>query len=258
MTLLWTIVFAFFLPFAAMANETGKFGAFIKDDLSAPGTVNKIADPTGSAPTSKVHAFSLPSGYCNPKKYDAGAKDSDCTWNSSRSQMRQSSKSQPKEAWYGWYTYFPPDFAYGSRQTKGHYEFAYWHNHQCPHLSFSGGPKNDGNLYIETNKALGNYECGPRDLIKVATFKELLGHWVRFEVFVKWSNDSTGQAIVYLDGKQRAVLNGATLTKGLESINYFKFGIYLCCTKDFRQIRGTSMLYAGVRSGGSRKDLEVN
>ena len=245
-----------FLPFAAMADETGKFGSFVKDDLSAPGTVNRIADPTGSAPTSKVYSFSIPNGYCNPKLYDAATKESDCTWNSSRSQMRQSSKSQPKEAWYGWYTYFPANFAYGSRQTKGHYEFAYWHNHQCPHLSFTGG-QNAENLYIETNKALGNYECEPRDLIKVANFKELLGRWVRFEVFVRWSNDSTGRVIVYLDGKKRAELKGATLTKGLESINYFKFGVYLCCTKDYRKIKGTSILFSGLREAMTREGLSV-
>lgn len=126
MALFWAIVLAVFFPLAAMAEGTGKFGSFVKDDLSAPGTVKKIADPTGSAPTSEVYWFSLPAGYCNSKKYDAGSTDSDCTWNSSRSQMRQTAKSQPKESWYGWYTYFPKDFAYGSRQTKGHYEFAYW------------------------------------------------------------------------------------------------------------------------------------
>lgn len=94
-------------------------------------------------------------------------------------------------------------------------------------------------------------------MIKVANFKELLGRWVRFEVFVRWSSDSRGKAIVYIDGKQRAVLNGPTLAKGLESINYFKFGIYLCCTKDFRQIKGTSLLFSGVRAATSRKGLEV-
>ena len=163
-------------------------------------------------------------------------------------------RSLPK-SWYGWYVYFPSDFAYGTRQTKGHYEFAYWHNHQCPHLTFTGGSRNDGNLYLETNRALGNYQCETNQSIKVANFKELIGRWVRFEVFVHWANDSSGQAIVFIDGRPRVALKGPTLTKGLEAINYFKFGIYLCCTNDYRQIRETGLYFAAVRAAKTREGL---
>ena len=115
----------------------------VTDDLSAPKSVATVKDPTGGAPTAKVYSFKIPPAYCNDKPYDKGSKDSDCTWKSTRSQIRENvfatkknGTAQPKQSWYGWYVFFPADFVYGSRQTKGNYEFAYWHNHQCPHLTF--------------------------------------------------------------------------------------------------------------------------
>lgn len=246
------LICALLLPAMAEARD---FGGFRKDELSAPKSVGKVKDPTGNAPTGSVIAFSIPPGYCNPKPYEPGGKESDCTYNSTRAQMVEGGKSQPKEAWYGWWVYFPKDFRYGSRQVKGHYEFAYWHNHQCPHLTFFS--ENSDTLYLGTNRALGNYECEPDQRLPVVRFSELLGRWTQFEVHVIWSSGAAGRAEVYVNGDLRTSLSGATLTKGLENINYFKYGIYLCCTADAATIRGTQLMFTGVKRADSREGLAL-
>lgn len=247
-----TLLAALLLPSLGAARD---FGSFRKDDLSAPQSVAKIKDPTGAAPTANVTAFTIPPGYCNPKPYEPGGTESDCTYNSTRAQMVEGARSQPKEAWYGWWVYFPADFRFGSRQVKGHYEFAYWHNKQCPHLTFFS--QGSDMLYLGTNRALGNYDCAPGKPLAVARFSELLGRWTQFEVHVVWSSGAAGRAEVYLNGDLRTTLSGPTLTKGLENTNYFKYGIYLCCTADAAQIRGTSLLFAGVKRASSREGLAL-
>jgi hypothetical protein len=253
-------VFACSAP--AFAGADKGFDPFVKDDLSPPGSAKTIADPTGSAPTKKVQSFSLPAGYCNPKPYDKGSKDSDCTYNSSRSQFRENvfatkrnKNGQPPEAWYGWSVYFPQDFPYGYSQTRGHYEFVYWHNHKCPHLSFAGFPGSDNGLYLQTNKAVGGFDCAPLQKLRVADFKELVGKWTRFEVQVKWANDDSGRATVFMNGMHVLDYKGATLTEGLGSINYFKYGIYICCTSDVKKIKQATVLYSGIKRAATREEL---
>ncbi len=244
------------------AQETSGFDPLVADDLSAPKSVKRLKDPTGSAPTKLVYSFTIPAGYCNPRKYDPPQPDSDCMWKSTRSQYRENvfatkknGNAQPNESWYGWSVYFPEDFAFGARQTKGNYEFAYWHNHQCPHLTFSNPAGRDSILYLQTNKALGNYECAPQSRLPVADFKNLTGKWSKFEVYVKWASDASGKAIVYLNGELVQDYSGSTLVKGLEATNYFKFGIYLCCTEDVNQIKAATTYFANVRRAKTREGL---
>jgi len=73
----------------------------------------------------------------------------------------------------------------------------------------------DKNHYLQTNRALGNYECEPGPKQKVADFKDLVGKRTKFEVFVNWANDDTGKAQVYLDGELAVNYAGPTLTKAL-------------------------------------------
>jgi len=64
----------------------------------------------------------------------------------------------------------------------------------------------DKNHYLQTNRALGNYECEPGPKQKVADFKDLVGKWTKFEVFVNWANDDTGKplALALLQSEQSA------------------------------------------------------
>lgn len=256
-------IMAAFITGVAIAQEG--FDPLVVDDLSAPKTVKKIKDPTGKAPSKTVYSFKLPQGYCNPKRYDPSSDDSDCKWKSTRSQYRENvfatkknGTAQPKESWYGFHVFFPEDFPYGFKQTKGHYEFAYWHNHQCPHMTFSNLAGQEDVLQLEFNRALGNYECEPRTKLPVAKFKDLVGKWSKFEVFVRWANDANGQATIYLNGSQVQDYKGPTLVVGLEKINYFKFGIYLCCTQDVKQIREANVLFANVSRAPAREGLAGN
>jgi hypothetical protein len=52
-------------------------------------------------------------------------------------------------------------------------------------------------------------------------------------------------------------LLGPTLTKGFETINYFKFGIYLCCTDDVAKIRGTHLYFAAGKRAATREELNT-
>ncbi len=52
-------------------------------------------------------------------------------------------------------------------------------------------------LYLAFSNALGNYRCTPGPRLKVADFKNLVGKWNRFELFIKWAKDSSGQVKVY-------------------------------------------------------------
>lgn len=115
---------AAFITGAAIAQEG--FDPLVVDDLSAPKTVKKVKDPTGTAPSKTVYSFKLPQGYCNPKKYDPSSDDSDCKWKSARSQYRENvfatkknGTAQPKESWYGFHVFFPKTFLTGLNRQKG-------------------------------------------------------------------------------------------------------------------------------------------
>ena len=202
--------------------------------------------------------FTIPQGFCNDTPYEAGRADSDCFYKSARAQKAQKAHTQPKEAWYGWWVYFPSDFPFGKRQTNGHYEFAYWHNFQCPHVTFANNAGQSDALYLETNTSLGNYQCAKRDNIRVATFSELAGKWTRFEMFVRWSSSKSGHINLFINGEERLNRNMITLTPGLENTNYFKYGIYLCCTDNVANIRAMKIFFAGVRQAKSRDGLASN
>lgn len=247
----WLVALAFAIPVAAQ-----DFGSFKRDELSAPGTAAKVKDPTGSAPAKPVYGFTLPAGYCNPKPYDPGGAESDCTFRSSRSQMFETKKSQPAEAWYGVHVYFPKSFPIGGAQTRGHYEFFYWHNRQCPHLTFASDAGGSDQLYLQGNRALGNFDCEPTAKRPIISMKKLLGRWTKFETFVRWSSGSDGRVEVYVDGKLVLAEDGPTLVAGYETVNYFKFGVYLCCTKDVGLIKEGSVYYAGVSRAKTRDGLK--
>jgi Polysaccharide lyase len=247
----------------AVAQERGDFDPFKTVDLSAPGSVNIVADPTGTAPDKKVYSFALREAYCSKVRY-GNSNDSDCAFGSSRSQMledvsatKKNGNVQPKQAWYGWSVYYPEDFLYGKKQTSGFYQFAYWHNGQCQHLTFSNVSGSDDTLYLSTSRKMGkkSFECSPGPRVRVADFKDLVGKWNRFEVFVNWANDDSGEVKVYLNGKYVVHYRGPNLTEGFELKNYFVFGVYLCCTLDVKKIKGTSLLYANVKRATTREAL---
>ncbi len=268
MKILFKFVLAFIVPIFLMATpalpqEFGDFDPFKIEEASPSNSVKFVADPTGTAPTVKVHSFHIPPGYCSDKKYGDGVS-SDCKFQSTRSQMwenvaatKKNGQVQPKSAWYGFSIFFPSDSTFGKKQTKGHQEFAYWHNEHCPHLSLKNFAGSDDILAISTTIALGGYDCSDGPSLKIAEFKDLVGKWNRFEVFVNWSNNDSGEMKLFLDGKYVINYRGPTLTAGFENKNYFKFGSYLCCTADVKKVKEHRILYAAVKRAPTRDGLFV-
>jgi hypothetical protein len=248
------ILYIAILSLAAPASAEG-FGSFGKEDLNPPGGAKRMVDLTGSAPVSKVDVFTIAAGYCNPQRYDPSTPDSDCYYNSTRAQMVQQRHTQPSDAWYGWWMYLPDDFPYGTRQVKGHYEFAYWHNKQCPHLTFASIAGKSNDLVLQTNIRVGNYDCRPNTSVSVARFSDLVGRWTQFEVFVRWGDAAKGHVTLYINGDLALDRDMATITPGMEAKNYFKYGIYLCCTADIARIKPMQAMFAAVRSARSREGL---
>ena len=257
----FAIMFA--LTETAAPQDFGDFGSFGQVEMNAPGSMKYMADPTGSAPTKDVFSLHIKSGYCSKSKYGDGVSN-DCKFNSTRTSMRETvaktnkkAAVQPKSAWYGFAVYFPKGDPFGKKQTKGHQDFAYWHNGHCAHLSFRNFAGQEDPLSLGTNIALGGYDCADGLGLKIASFSELEGHWSRFEVFVNWSTSDDGEAKVYLDGKYVVQYKGPTLTKGFEVPNYFVFGTYICCTSDVKNIKSHTVLYSAVKRAQSRDGLLV-
>lgn len=241
--------------------QFGDFDPFVEADLSPPGSAKEIGDPTGLSPEPTVLSFGFDDGYCSNKKYGDGVT-SDCSSGSSRSQMREdvfatkkNGQAQPKEAWYTWSVYFPPEFKFGPEQNAGLLSMFYWHNGQCPHLVFYNGNGRVDDMSLGTNRLLSNYDCSPGPQLKIAAMAELIGKWSRFEMFVRWGGDEDGEAKIYLNGNYLLHYKGPTLTPGLEKTNYFVMGPYLCCTTDVKATKGETMYMAAVRRATTRSKL---
>lgn len=250
----------------AFTQGSGTFSAngrttLIREDNTPKQMAGLVQDPTGSAPSTKVYKFSIPSGYCSDAPYDESGV-SDCTFRSTRAQMiedvwtdKKFNKKQPSDAWYGWYIFFPEDFPYGQRQIHGGYEFAYWHNGRCPHLSFWSAAGGDGSLNLVTNRLLGGYRCVKTQVVHIGNISDYAGRWVKFETFVKWSVGADGYAEVFVNGESTAQLKGPTLTGGAADLNYFKFGLYLCCTPSVAEIAPMDIYFANVRRNTTLDEL---
>lgn len=245
----------------ALAEDNG-FDPLKFEELNAPNSAKIIPDPTGGAPTADVYSFRIPSGYCNPHRYEPSSPASDCDQQSVRSQVwedvfatKKNANGQPQQSWYTFAVYFPADFPYGPQQTKGLLSLFYFHNKQCAHVALQTQAGVDDAIYVAMSNAVGNHECSPGPQLKVANFKDLLGKWTRFELFIKWAKDKSGQVKIYTDGKLVTEFDGPTFTAGFEAVNYTKFGLYLCCTENVAKVKEASIYYAAVKRADKREGL---
>lgn len=238
--------------YAAQAQDMKGFGKFLAEPINAPGSYKVIPDPTGSAPFRKVHRFSINPGACNASAYG----NSDCAFQSVRSQAFERGKKQPAEAWYGWYMYLPSAFPLGNTQSAGGtYSFAYWHNGSCPNLDV-GIAENSTKLFLQTNIFGGPGDCVPEQRIILGDAARLRGAWHRFEVHIMWSKSGDGQAEIYIDGRRSGRLAGRNINRGPPSKNYFKFGIYLHGTKGTDLVRPATAYYAGLARASDRAGIQ--
>ncbi len=264
------VVNNFCFPKYSFSDDIGNFSingesTLIIDGLTPKKFISYKTDITNLSKSKEIYHFSIPSGYCNNKKYDKNSDDSDCKYNSTRAQIHEDvwkfkkyKLGQPKESWYGWYVFFPQEFPTGKNQVEGGYEFFYWHNGKCPNLTFwsPAGAELDM-LYLATNVSIGGYDCKQDRRIPIIKLSDIRNRWARFEVFVNWSLEKDGKALVFLDDKLVVDYSGRTLTPSLDKINYFKFGIYLCCTKNYKDIKGMDLLISGVKRSNTRAGLSI-
>ena len=251
-------VAALVIATAGVGHAKDGFKRFREEPINAKGSYKLIPDPTGEAGTSKVDRFTILPGKCNSSsKYSNG--NSDCTFKSVRSQLYQPPpQTQPKEAWYGWSMYLPPDFPFGNKQTAGLYSFAYWHNGDCPHLAVVSDTGRSTKLRLQTNIVPkdGSFDCYPDMKIEFADLADLLGKWHRFEAHVRWSTGADGFAELFLDGTSVAAFKGRTLSLHKPKRNYFKYGLYLCCTKGTEGVTPATALYAKITRARTREGLK--
>jgi hypothetical protein len=151
---------------------------------------------------------------------------------------------QPNRLWCGWYLYLPPDFPLSHAKFSEQYLFAEFHNGQRPHLALVNQTNENKILCLVSNRVVGGYRCDQDMKIKVGNLEEMRGRWVRFEIYVDWRKKD-GKVALYVDGKAVADFEGRTLTAGYEGLNYFNFGIYLCCTAGISLVKAAHALFAG-------------
>ena len=247
----WLTLFTFLGP--AVADTSHGFKRFIFQEASLPRSHWVADDPTGSAPSPKVDVFSLKPGPCSRIPHPNG--NTDCTYGSLRSQMREDARSQPHEVWAAWSMYLPSDFPVGKGQAaRGMYTFAYFHNSECPNVALVSDSTYTTKLFLQTNLLgrQGEYTCLPDQRIEIADLRKLRGAWHRFEMHVVFSKGDDGVAQVYLDGKLVADYRGHTITLGAKQGNYFVYGVYLCCTTGSDKITPALALYSDLAKGPTR------
>lgn len=222
------------------------------------GEYNFIIDPTGTAPSRKVHQFKISPGCVG---------EGDCIGNSVRSQLFEGGPHVPApDGWYAWSMYIPNDFKTAEQQpAKGYYTFAQWKNHGCPHVSFRNVPRNaypgvvesvdPDMLYIETAHQLDNGDCKRKARIPVISMNKLRGGWHRFEVYAEWSHGDDGRFEVYVDGEKYVDFKGSNQTIGWDH-NYFQFGLYLCCSNDADKVHPSTVYYANISKSKEREKLK--
>lgn len=248
-----TLAIIFVAILLGSSAQAQGFGRFDEEPINAPDGYRLVRDPTGSAPTRRVHMFQIDAGTCSARPYGNGFND--CHFQSVRSQLFETRQTQPTEAWYQWSMYLPADFPFGAQQPAGgNYSFAYWHNRECPNIDFE---VTDGRstLYLRTNRYNGPGNCVFLDRIPIVDIASLVGRWRSFEVFVRWSEGADGRAEVYFDGQLMTTYQGPTITRGTPDYNYFKFGIYLNNTRDTNLVRQAIAFYTEPKRASTRAGL---
>jgi hypothetical protein len=161
--------------------------------------------------------------------------------------VEQTGSKPETSAWYGWSTYFPPDF---QAPPESWNIFTQWH-----------GVLSDGcppNLAFEANAFSGSWrisfrarggrlqECTPSSDEKWDVASLQLGRWYDFVLHVRWSsNPHLGFVALWVDGRQ-VVPQTALATLYVGERSYLKQGFYRAPSPL------TSIVYhAGMRRGSS-------
>ena len=139
---------------------------------------------------------------------------------------------------------------------------------QC--ASFAFVKNNNGNSNAEFNFFLSEYsgkkdarfagtpgECLSYFETEIANISDMIGKWVRFEYFVKWSENEDGYLIVYQDGRKVLQRSGRTCssTKQCLTRNIHYYGLYQPNNEDMNKIDSLTAYYRNVSMSQKREDL---
>ena len=202
-----------------------------KDENTKKENYSYIKDPTGTAPTKRVHSFQIGEGCGDIKRKKRKTlkvkfKSTDCEENSARSEISQRDPlTQPKKQWYKWSVYLEEDYPI---QEGGKLSLGQWHSMECPHVKFNSYGSDNGKLYFDLRKTWEG-DCKTTHRSYIGNLKEMRGKWTEFIIYAEWASDESGIFKLWLNGKQVLDYNGRTLTVGLERYNFLKIGIYQCC-----------------------------
>lgn len=227
---------------------------FIATGTNQEGGIQMVPDPIDPSNPSDVYRFSIAPGPC---------VGSDCDHQSARATVQQSTDAkQPKEVWYGWDIYFPPDFPINGKQTNGKWLFNEWKDQSCNLASLSldanlGGRDLIWEMSVLSGKAAdgkGN-DCKAVMREPLAKMSTLVGSWHRFEIFARWTKNGDGRFIIYLDGEVKLDYTGVTCSN-CDRMNYYLFGNYLCCTESTEKIQPSTVYYRYLSRAKKREDLQ--
>jgi len=165
--------------------------------------------------------------------------------------VEQTGSEPNATAWYGWSTYFPPDF---SAPADSWNIFTQWHgtlSDGCPpNLAFEANARS-GKWIISLTARGGRLSgCMPPSKRRWTVATLQLGQWYDFVLHVRWSsNPHRGYVSLWLNGRQ--VIGQTTLaTLYVGERAYLKQGFYRAPSS-----LTTTIYHAGMRRGSSRASV---
>ncbi len=241
------IVALFLAAFVAVAQSSGTagfdrgdFGPFKRSLNAKPYGYTIVADPTGTAPTTRVERFEVRPGDCG---------EEDCDRDRERSELSERGARNPRgtAAWYGWSFYLPDEWpsvwptktVLGQfHQEKSHPLWMFLHN-------------KDG--LVLDRQTQGKTES----LTPLLSEADLRGKWHRIEVHAKWAADASGTFEVWVDGARKYAMHGQTMTAGTV---YLKYGVYRAFVSRFTASQSAPVpaqvaMFANVRKAATRAGL---
>lgn len=227
-------------------------------DASIQGNYAVVPDPERN--TDLVQKFTLREGDCGKTlTWD------DCQFNSGRYEffegIRQyKPRGQAKEMWYSWEVRLDEGTRWGKQQPIGPIILGQFKQNpiNCPLIIYKHQSGfTDSNMQVmisaDTGKEPPN-DCKTVAIKTVGSIKDLIGNWVRVEMFVRWSSDENGRLEVYLDGKNKMIYDGPTCFAPCTNI-YRKYGLYFANQRGGTPLSEINAYYRNVDRSLKRENL---
>ena len=239
-------------------NNSWGSGYWRVADASIEGNYAVVADP--EKPERMVQKFTLKEGDCGKTiNWD------DCQYNSGRYEFVEDIRSykprgQAKEMWYRWEVRLDEGTRWGKQQPIGPIILGQFKQNpiNCPLIIYKHqSGSNDSDMQVMISADTG--KDPPNDCKSVATktvgsIKDLIGIWVRVEMFIRWSDDSDGYLEVYLDGKRKMKYQGPTCFAPCTNI-YRKYGLYFANQRGGTPLSEINAYYRNVGRSLKRENL---